>query len=58
MDQTYLVVVAHLVDRSLPIPEVRGSNLVIGKKLYWTFYYQLYWKDENKEKEARNVPLF
>ena len=34
MDQTYLVVVAHLVDRSLPIPEVRGSNLVIGKKLY------------------------
>ena len=28
------VVVAQLVERSLPIPEVRGSNPVIGKKLY------------------------
>ena len=27
------VVVAQLVERSLPIPEVRGSNPVIGKKL-------------------------
>ena len=25
------VVVAQLVERSLPTPEVRGSNLVIGK---------------------------
>ena len=43
---------AQLVERSLPIPEVRGSNPVIGKSLNWTFYCQLYWKDENKEKEA------
>ena len=29
-----VVVVAQLVGRSLPIPEVRGSNPVIGKKLF------------------------
>ena len=28
------VVVAQLVERSLPIPEVRGSNPIIGKDLY------------------------
>ena len=28
------VVVAQLVERLLPIPEVRGSNPVIGKNLY------------------------
>ena len=28
------VVVAQLVERSLTIPEVRGSNPVIGKKLF------------------------
>ena len=35
------VVVAQLVERLLPIPKVRGSNPVIGKKLflYWTFVY-------------------
>ena len=32
------------------------------QKIYWTFvcllvYYQLYWKDENKLKEARDGPL-
>ena len=33
--------VAQLVERSLPIPEVRGSNPVIGKNLfiYWTFVF-------------------
>ena len=41
------VVVVQLVERSLPTPEVRGSNPVIGKIC---MYYQLYWKDENKEK--------
>ena len=30
------VVVAQLVERSLPIPEVRGSNPVIGKKIIYT----------------------
>ena len=31
------MVVAQLVERSLPIPEVHDSNPVIGKKLYRTF---------------------
>ena len=53
------VVVVQLVERTLPIPEVHGLNPVISKLLYGTFVYcQLYWKDENKEKEAGNVPLF
>ena len=52
------MVVAQLVERLLPIPEVRGSNPVIGK-IYWTFVYcQLYWKDENKEKRGREWPIF
>ena len=49
-----------LVERSLPIPEVRGLNPVIGKNLfiYWTFVYcQLYWKDENKEKRGWEWPI-
>ena len=33
----WAVVVAQLVERSLPIPEVRGSNPVIGKNLNLTF---------------------
>ena len=51
------VVVAHLVERSLPIPEVCSSNPVIGKKIL-NIYCQLYGKYENKEKEAGNGPLF
>ena len=31
------VVVAQLVEQSLPIPLVRGSSLGIGKNLYLTF---------------------
>ena len=51
----WAVVVTQLVERSLPTPEVHGSNPVIGKLLYGTFVHcQLYWKDENKETEARN----
>ena len=42
------VVVAQLVERSLSIPEVRGSTPVIGKILLNICYYKLYWKDENK----------
>ena len=52
------LVVAQLVEQSLPIPEVCGSNPIIGKNLYWTFYCQLYWKYENKEKEAGKGPIF
>ena len=32
------MVVAQLVERSLPIPEVQGSNPVIGKNLNWTMF--------------------
>ena len=53
--QCWEVVVAQLVEQSLPTPEVRGSNPVIGK-IY--LYYQLYWKDENKEKRGRERPNF
>ena len=51
------MVVAQLVERSLPISEVRGSNPVISKKLL-NIYCQLYWKDKNKENEAGNGPFF
>ena len=53
------LVVAQLVDHLLLIPEVRGSNPVIGKNLYWTFVYcQLYWKDENKEEKMPGMAHF
>ena len=54
------VVVAQLVEHSLLIPEVRGSNPVIGKNLLilnMCILSTVYWKDENKEKEAGNVPF-
>ena len=37
-----------LADRSLPIPEVRGSNPVIGKILKWKYFYC--WKDKKRKK--------
>ena len=43
------VVVAKLVERSLPTPDVRGSNPVIG---------QIYLEDENKEKRGREWLIF
>ena len=52
--QTYYlwaVVVAQLVEQSLPIPEVHGFNPVIGKylfKLNICLFSTVYWKDENK----------
>ena len=50
---------AQLVERSLPTPEVRGSNPVIRKLFYRTFVYcQLSRKDKNKEKEAGNGTFF
>ena len=50
------VVVAQLVERSLPTPEIRGSNPNIGKVL--STNCKLNRKDENKEKEAGNGPSF
>ena len=42
-DERYIwaVVVAQLVKRSLPTPEVRGLNPVNGKFLYRAFVYRL-----------------
>ena len=52
------MVLAQLVERSLPTPEVHGSNLVIVKLLYRTFgFLQLKIKVENNEKEAGNGPF-
>ena len=49
------VVVAQLVERSLPIPEVHGSNPVIGKNLFihWTFVYCQLCIEKTKIKEKR-----
>ena len=49
------VVVAQLVERLLPIPEVRGSIQVIGKNLfiYWTFVYFQLCIEKTKIKKKR-----
>ena len=47
------MVVAQLVERSLPIPEVRGLNPVIGKNLFILnicLLSTVFWKDEIKKK--------
>ena len=56
------MVVAQLVERSLPIPEVRGLNPVISKNLF--FYIELLFtvncvlkKAKIKKKEAENGPF-
>ena len=57
---TKAVVVAQLVEQLLPIPGVRSSNPVISKKLFILnicLLSTVYWKDENKEKEAGNGPF-
>ena len=51
------VVVAQLAERSLPTPEIRGSNPDIGKISNVFICQLLSRKDENKEKEAWNGPL-
>ena len=54
------MVVAQLVERSLPIPEIRILNTVIGKNLfilYICFLSTVYWKDENRENEAVDDPF-
>ena len=48
----WVVVVAQLVEQSLPTLEVHSSNPVLN------IYCQQYWKDENEEKLAGNVPFF
>ena len=48
------VVVAQLVERALPTPEIRSSNPNIGKVL--STNCELNRKDKNKEKEPGNGP--
>ena len=49
---------AQLVEQLLLTPEIRGSNPVIGKFFYYWLYLNLYWKDENKEKRGREMPIY
>ena len=53
------MVVAHLVEQSLPTPEVHSSNPVFGKFLCRTFVYcRLHYIEKTKkEKEAGNSTL-
>ena len=48
---TSAVVVAQLVERSLPTPEIRGTNPIIGKVL--STNCKLKWKVKNKEKRKK-----
>ena len=52
------VVVAQLVERLLPIPEVQGSNPVIGKIYIEHLFTCLLSSVLNRRKEAGNGPLF
>ena len=49
-------VVVQLVERLLPIPEVRGSNTIIDKNVYWTFTLNCAEKTKN-EKLTEKDPL-
>ena len=53
------VVVAQLIERALPIPEVCGSNPVIGKNLYieHLFTVNCIEKMKIKKKVAGNGPF-
>ena len=58
-NQSWAVVVAQLVERSLPKPMVRGSYPVSSKNSYWTFVYcLLHWKGFSKEKWGREWKFF
>ena len=46
--------VAQMVERSLPLPEIRGLNPEIGKMLDFTVKC---WKDEKKEKN-RHLSIY
>ena len=51
------MVVVQLVERSLPIPEVRGSNPVIDK-LYFTCILSIVLKRQKLRKRGREWPIF
>ena len=52
------VVVAQLVEQSLPIPEVHSSNLVISKKIIYHFSVNCIENMKIKKKEAGHGPFF
>ena len=52
------MVVAQLVEQLLSIPEVRGSNPVIGKILYLTFTVNCIEKTKIKEKRPGLAQFF
>ena len=52
------VVVAQLVERLLPTPEIRGSNTDIDNFSYQQLYNKLFWKDENKIKKRPGIAQF
>ena len=52
------VVVAQLVERLLPIPEVCGSNPVIGKNLHSTFTVNCIEKTKIKKKRPGMAHFF
>ena len=51
------VVVAQLVERSLPIPEVYGLNPVSSENLNWIFTVNCFEKTKIKKKRGRNWPI-
>ena len=51
------VVVAHLVERSLPTPTPRFESSQ-WQKIILNIYCQLYWKDKNKEIRGQDWPIF
>ena len=51
------MVVAQLVERSLPTPDVRSSNPVISKFNSLSTVLKLYRKDKNKEKIGLEWPI-
>ena len=52
-----ILLVAQSAKQLLLTPEVRGSNPIDGKVLLNIVYFQVHWKDKNKEKEAGNDPF-
>ena len=50
------MVVAQLVERSLPIQEVHGSNLVMGKK--YIEHFTVFCIEKMKRKRGREWPIF
>ena len=52
------MVVAQLIERSLPIPDIPSSNPLIGKILYWTFTVNCIEKMRLKKKRPRMAHFY